>query len=430
MKKLIPVLSLLLITSMSASAQLGLKNLKKKAEEAGTKIKDATTPDKSTTTTTTTNTSSSSSSSSSASKGNKANVEASPAAASIRNYRNALSFAKDAVEGKHDDAEERLEKLGKLLAKIKQEDPNWAEYSQDEAAYADLQKKFEANNADALLQKRLERFQLAMHYGENESIGSALNYAEDLTVSNYEDLKKSYAAQGKALTSYETKVFNKAETFYKEIFPTMKTDFLKAIDRGVEGTDAFASANRAKKDYLDHVSVSFLDPRGHIAKLDEHMKDCDRGLVMFPADQDIITKKADLGARKADLEKYISSGDLDKDIAKRKQMDIDEVLFSKVRMTDAGLDAIVKRDFDVESSGAIQRICLTSDDWYIRKNEYGLILNKTISVQVASKLDGKCYLVDGYILCEYEGGGKYGKPHYYYDGKREMNCNNVSKNSK
>jgi hypothetical protein len=49
---------------------------------------------------------------------NVSKVDLSPAAQAIKDYRNALSFAKDAVNGKNSDAGSRLDGLVTKLAKI------------------------------------------------------------------------------------------------------------------------------------------------------------------------------------------------------------------------------------------------------------------------------------------------------------------------
>ncbi|UPT68834.1 MAG: hypothetical protein M0D57_09515 [Sphingobacteriales bacterium JAD_PAG50586_3] len=60
-------------------------------------------------------------------------------------------------------------------------------------------------------------------------------------------------------------------------------------------------------------------------------------------------------------------------------------------------------------------LIITSTDWNISKNKYGLILNRYISCEVVIKNKGKCYVKSFQFAQDYSGGGVY-STNLYYNG--------------
>jgi hypothetical protein len=360
---------------------------------------------------------------------NLSKVDLSPAAQAIKDYRNALSFAKDAVNGKNSDAGSRLDGLVTKLAKIKEQDPKWSEYDKDEADYKALRAQYEKDQVAADFDSRLQNMYFAVQSVEREP-WNGWGRVDVLVPEYYKEIKAYFDAHPESASSNFNKgALAKCAEFQPTILPKVKAEEIKDLDEVMTKTSTHIKENRAKATYLDNQSVSILEdaPKNQVRDLEGAIKDCDVALRMMPGDADFTQRKSSFQSRVADLNTYMSSGEHAQMIAKRRQMDIDAVRLEKAGMTNAAHDGIVKRDHDAAAFGPIQRIVLVDSDWRIVKNEYGLILRKVISVELATKLEGKCYRVRGTLYSEYAGGGSYAAPKYYSDTKIEMNCNNISK---
>jgi hypothetical protein len=421
MKKIITIFGITFFSSIHLYSQIGVGQLKKKANEVkeNKKEKDSSEPKSSSTT-----------------KTGKANVEASPAAKSIREYRNALSFAQDAVKAKNNGAAERVAALEPMLQKIKADDPNWAEYAQDEEAYTKLKKEADDNKGTSNMEGTMEKLKSTISFLGEYSIQYTLDKAEELKRENYDAVVKYYDANPIKKTEYIKNSLSKIDKFYTVTLLEDKVKIVKMLDESMENTKTFAKENRIKSDYLSHIQSNNFDPKNDLAANKKDLDNCNKALMLLPNDKEISDRKAIISSRQTDLETYMSGGEYTKDVEKRLKMDVDEHLLSKVGMVNATLDGIAKRDFDVSRNGTIQRIVLASSDWKITKTNAGIPKSKSIRVETATKKDGKCWLVIGTIICEYEGGGVYGAPKYFSTAGQdqspsaEMNCDNVMKNAK
>lgn len=398
--------AILLATTSTVSAQISVSKLKNKVEKT---VESATTG-----------------SEDPAKKLNKngADPASSPAAQTIRNYRNEISFASDAVKGKHFDAEDRLEKSKKLLDKIKQEDPNWVDYDKDEALYLELLQLHQKNNEGAIMQKRVENFSYWTNKIEREPW---MGFGDVAVISkkNYTELQ-TYYAQHPEEANYANKVLATGDHFYNDIMPKVRAEALKKQNETLEKTQSFTKENRAKSDYLSKRVTGMFYVKEHIEQLRKSILDCDQALLYYPSDPEFSALKTTMTERISDLENYISSGQLAADEEKRKTMDVDAILMDKPGMKNEALNEVVKRDIEA-SYGVPQRIVIVSTDWTVRRNEYGIILDKFMNVEIACKGDGVCRLVYGQLVCAYEGAGKYGKAKYYTGNNTVMNCLNISK---
>jgi hypothetical protein len=415
---------------LSGSAQINLNKLKEKAENATKKEKDKpkdkkTEESKAQNTQVETKSTDTKTTDKKADAPAKANIESSPAAASIRKYRNALSFAKDAVEKPSDDAASRVDGLKPMLDKIKQEDPNWPEYEKDEAAYLDLKKKLDKSQEVSGMQNTVEQFQRAMWLIEGEPQVGFQNI-DIIKKEHFEELKKYYEENPQQSSDYTKKVFTNADNFYATTVPGVKTNLIAQIDNVLKFNTNYIKETRSKNDYLKQLPTQYFDPKPDIEKMDACIKLCENVFLMLPHDAECMNRKKLCEERKTDLESYVNSGQYDKDLATKKQMDIDERVLEDGGMKDAQVMDLVKREMPGMSNGTVQRIVIVSPDWNISRNDFGIILSKGVPVQAAITSEGKCYVAFGYATRDYDG-ANYGKPYFSYQGKAEMNCNNVNK---
>lgn len=168
-------------------------------------------------------------------------------------------------------------------------------------------------------------------------------------------------------------------------------------------------------------------PESGIKRIDFQLENVEK---MYPKVKDagwIDELKRDLNAQKSKLETYISSGEFDKyKAAKRKKL-VDGRRMEKPYKKDASMEALVKKYHTTEEYGTLKRIVITSD-WYVKKNDLGIPLEKKMRLQVATTQDGECTMREGYLFKTYEGGGTYGKiklSHYF--SPLEINCDNIFK---
>lgn len=82
-------------------------------------------------------------------------------------------------------------------------------------------------------------------------------------------------------------------------------------------------------------------------------------------------------------------------------------------------------DFDPNN---LKKLIIADQDWSIRKNDYGIILGKTLGVTVGFSKDGHCYYTSFQVQRDYEGGSSYQKT-IYFNGFtsrwEEILCENI-----
>lgn len=354
----------------------------------------------------------------------KADISASPAAATIKKFRSALSFAKSDVERKYSGAAGRVEECEKLLAQIKKEDPNWVEYEIDEADFMDVKNLFEKNKFTAESRSTFERYSSPVSMLEREP-WQYKRYAETMEFSKFEAAKKAYMGQDNQ-DEYVLKLINKTDKFFKESRPKVLEHCLKDAKETLESTNFMNKAARTKSDFLERFSLNWK-PQSPIKKLDNAIGACDKGLLFDAENADIKAIRKQLETQKEDISAYETSGQFEKDIATKKQMIIDAERLEKALTTNAALNTVLKRDISTDRYGSVLRINITSRDWIVHKNDFDLPTEKVMYVDCATKKDGKCYRVTGKFIKTYEGGGVYGKPYYRSSNRWEMNCANVNK---
>lgn len=103
----------------------------------------------------------------------------------------------------------------------------------------------------------------------------------------------------------------------------------------------------------------------------------------------------------------------------RTEAEIDAATFPVAAHKDAELEKkileVVKQSgpaIDFDPTG-LKKMILDAKDWSICKNEYGVILGKTIPVTLGFSKDGHCYYVSIQIQKDYAGGGTYQEAMYF-----------------
>jgi len=367
-----------------------------------------------------------------ASKLDRSDPANSPAQESIYNFRSEMSSAENAVNKGYNNVEEYFAKIEKLLAKIKSEDPGWPDYEKDEARYKELKAKHETEAGSLKYYNLLFDITNTAEGVKNRSLYDLLSptTAKHLSKASFDEVKVYYNAnQDEAKDNVKSNIAF-MEKFHAEKMPALKKEVLEFIDNDyVKKTTQYLKSNRTKADYIKKIGHgSTPNPKSDIQKINEGLEHSEQAVVLFSGDVDITAQNKALKNAKADLELYAKSDDLKNDIELRKKQDFEEILLQKPEMKDAGMDAIVKRDFDTKEWGVIKRISLVSSGWQIRKNSVGIPLEKYINVEACSGKDGKCWRSSGTIISVYEGGGVYGKAKYYPSSSIPMNCDNVNKN--
>ncbi|MEM1000799.1 MAG: hypothetical protein AAGN35_27345 [Bacteroidota bacterium] len=117
-----------------------------------------------------------------------------------------------------------------------------------------------------------------------------------------------------------------------------------------------------------------------------------------------------------------------------KQQLVDRVRMPRAKYQNSGIEAGIKKAFldryGNEDVGQVLRITIQTKAWWVSKNRWGLIEERSHTAAVAYKRkDGTCRFERADFSQNYEGLGKYGS-YIYWDGiydNYEINCDNVFK---
>lgn len=387
-----------LILGMSANAQISVGKIKAKATEVKSTTKEVKTG------------------------AEEAKIDRSPAAESIRKLRFVNSSFKDVVERRDYTMKDKMKEMDQLIAKIRQDDPKWSELAEDEAAYNASKKLYD----DAVMIDGLEN-ELRSFADNSKWINDKYKYAEiapRLERKKYDDLKSRYAASGLKSENSEKHIAT-ADAFYANKGNNVSSLLQADADKAMERARYHNAEGRKNPKYIENFYKDGAP--GALGELKTALGKANALLLVLPGDADITAAKNMLEAEIKDIDTYITSPQYASDIEAKKQYGLDQILLDPAGRKDPQMDAIVKRDMEKEN-GQIVRINLVSRDYYVYKTKAGMPLSKLLDVQTVTKgADGKCYRNSGYLKCQYEGGGIYGKPTYYTESSTEMNCANANK---
>jgi hypothetical protein len=116
-----------------------------------------------------------------------------------------------------------------------------------------------------------------------------------------------------------------------------------------------------------------------------------------------------------------------------KQM-VDRVRMPKPKYSNGSIEAGIKKalqdKYGSDDVAEVKRVSIQSKEWWVVKNKWGLIVERSHTAAVAYKhADGTCRFETADFSQNYEGGGKYGS-YIYWDGvydNYEINCGNIFK---
>jgi hypothetical protein len=179
--------------------------------------------------------------------------------------------------------------------------------------------------------------------------------------------------------------------------------------------------NAKDKDYTDYVNYISL---GYNPILGNY--DFDNTEVEILTRTEDAAKTADLAAAKTMANEQAKKIIAAMDAKSKTEADakVNATTRAKRGMVNAGyektmltyLQANFKDEFrkpEYWTDATLGGLIITSNDWNIKKNDYGLILNRYISCQVVIKNKGKCYVKSFQFAQDYSGGGAYSTSLYY-----------------
>lgn len=365
--------------------------------------------------------SSNSTSSASTSQTSREKLEASPAQRYIRDFRNNLSFG-------------NLDKCTVSLQKIKELDPNWSELEQDQAAYDKLKKEHEKKVAESALSQKLSSYTESISWFEDKlydyyrKVGATeKTYCDKLNKEEFLATKKKIN-ESEFKTENHQKSIEKIEAFYATSVPKVKEYVLKDMKEGTSSLEYWSTENRKTEEFLKSFQKGSR-PNYAIEKLNKTISYGKEFLKLAPDDTDVLAlvQKQEAGIK--ELTVLSESDELKKLDALAHQRRIEKVRISPAQLSDSKLSAIATKKTTERGYGKVLRVSITSD-WFVVKNELDLPKEKKILIETAHKAeDGKCYRVEGYLVRDYEGGGKYSSNILYQNKhqKEEMDCDNVNK---
>lgn len=413
MKKITIIAACLFFLSSPVFGQISLTKIKEKTKE---KISEAGKSEDN----------SGSSSKTKSTPESKAAMAESPAQQTIEKFRSELSFTRSAVNKDAAAAEDEMLNLKKLLDQIKKEDPNWIEYEKDEAAYLEIKRSYDQQMDKMNRGNRLfDMYNWSSQLKKEPWRYNQSTFSVELAPSKFEKLKSSF--EGETLEEGDKKKFDVIEDFYATTIPQIKGLALEEIQSKIDRLSFWRPANRTKPDYLERFDVTL--------KVETAYNDISTILNLFdfaerliPNDPELEAAKKDINQLKIDIDSYVGSGQLEKDRETKKAMIFEARRLGKALKVDPKLDAIVKRDVGTKY-GVIQKINITDRDWTVIKNDLDIPVKKGMDVEIAVKEEGKCFIIVGMLISDYEGGGKYGPVNFQvsYYSPLEMNCANVNK---
>lgn len=264
------------------------------------------------------------------------------------------------------------------------------------------------------------------------SFSSFASNGSEIKGEEYEASYKGYKKFRKAFEEKSPEVFKKDhhQRTIAGIDKYFSEDVYKAIPKYNERLTEITKDMYAdrKNDGGSFISYHFNAPQylKNIEQLEQDVIYDKTYLIENTTDIDPVLSK--LTKEKDVLKEYIDSGKYDEFVKKNRQAIVDAVRFSPKKMTNDSYEKLAAAA--MRDEGQVLRTVVTSNEWFVKKNEYGIPSYKYVPVQVAVKRkDGTCHLRYSIIIKTYEGGGVYSSSvnaiNEGYIG--EMNCANVNK---
>lgn len=325
------------------------------------------------------------------------------------------------IEVSNDDANRYLKHAKEALAKL-QADP--AEAKKEYVKFYAT----ELANLEAQRKEKYESFGIDESY--SKKLGEYFNFAiNDIPIQDaslepsytgYYKFKKEFEAKRpeKFKDNYEQNRISRIDNYFKVEVYKFVPEWDEEVDKII--AEIHATNQRGEENYL-------LNAKNYLKDFDRPIEAVTYLTKYLLEDKTSINAvQAKIDKEKALLNEYINSGKYEAHVAQHKQEMIDAVRLGAERMNN---DAYEKMAIAGVNKGKVARVSITTDSWYVAKNEFGFPLYKYIHVDLAiTDVEGKCWLADGQIRKTYEGGGQYGDEFFFYWGiQQEMNCNNINK---
>ncbi len=219
---------------------------------------------------------------------------------------------------------------------------------------------------------------------------------------------------------FENMMYNRWGSSYSSYYKHF-TGIVKQADGSIITFALPAKADAPTKDYDEYVSYMEL---GYKPVANNY--DFDNIEVEILTKTEAAAKTADLEAAKsivvAQVKKILEGIDA------KEKLDADKKIAAKTRskrgMVNAGYEktmlswvqANYKKEFrkpEYWENATLGNLIITSTDWNIKKNDYGLILYRSIACEVVIKNKGRCYVRSFVFAQDYAGGGSYSSNLYY-----------------
>jgi len=236
-------------------------------------------------------------------------------------------------------------------------------------------------------------------------------------------------------------IFTKAEMQVGGDNADKKEAYIEAIKKSNEvieeykmAVDKFMQGNPAAYIYSNKLKASETKSKGVVGTIKQADNEFKGGnslggvyylqkIYIFKGYMDAQTKvfpesqiiKDNLQMANDAIQKY---GSTDKYLGKMEQNKKDYAKNLKLipaGQKNAKIEALVKKDYEVFSKNfTVTKVNITDGTWRIEKNEFGIPLNRKVSVSIAVKNSkGECGIAGANIIEEYTGGGNYGSSVMY-----------------
>jgi hypothetical protein len=208
--------------------------------------------------------------------------------------------------------------------------------------------------------------------------------------------------------SYVDKLYTQVVEFYSkeaENAPIIMERFKDAHGN----SEGWIKTERMKPEYIGRKNsqtmvAGFKKDLGHI---EYAIGVFETAKTIYPNNAQISAHCNKLSAIQKDLEQYQSSGELERDLEKVKERELEEMRMSTPEISSNDIDAFVKQKIGARTSEIQVKRIVIRTDWFVEKNSEGVPLYKGVEVEVAYSYQGKCYFTMGEVVKNHEGGGRY-----------------------
>jgi|GEM_PF-2876444 len=348
---------------------------------------------------------SSSSSSSTKSVSSASTKNDPPTVSSLESNKKSIEKKIAALETKPDLLEiERLESSLKNYKRIidntKTKYPDYKGISKYESFYTEAKAKHEKlKGGDEAVRKNYSAFKSTISAKRALEKNERPHELNRIYYKNYAELKESYKTHG-AKDAEEKEEIDK---FINELDQFYNSDF----EKNIANFEFYKSMMKADKVITEKRKTV---PNTAKKEIEKAIGNIEYGIkIAKDPNLTLVPLKNKYEKIKTEIDEYVSSGAFK---AYTDSLDLERsksVFPAKPgSMHNSSNIAIVKSRFPKEKGTAL-KYTITSNSWYVDKNDLGIPIKKNLTFQVIAKdKNGKCHVINGFISKNYEGNGKYG----------------------